>query len=126
MKRLMALSVMAPLVLAFVISGATFALTGNDVLEQSCTGSSSSVCRADGSDPISGNDGVLMLVVNILSAVVGIAAVIMIIVSGISYMTSQGDSSKIQSAKNTIIYAVVGLIVVLLSRTIIGFVAGKV
>ena len=52
----------------------------------------------------------------------GIIAVIVIIVGGVFYMTSQGDPGKVARAKNAILYAVIGLLVVLLSFAIVNFV----
>ena len=54
--------------------------------------------------------------------VAGIVAVIVIIIGGIRYASSNGDSSGVQSAKNTILYAVVGLIVIILAASITNFV----
>jgi hypothetical protein len=65
-------------------------------------------------------------IINILSIIVGIAAVIMIIVGGFKYITSAGDTNGIASAKNTVIYALVGLVIVALAQTIVFFVMGKV
>lgn len=64
-------------------------------------------------------------VINILSVIVGIVAVIMIIFGGLKYITSGGESSNVSSAKNTIIYAIVGLVVVALAQFIVRFVLGK-
>lgn len=64
-------------------------------------------------------------VVNIISIVVGVIAVIMIIFGGAKYITSGGESGKITSAKNTIIYALIGLVVVALAQVIVHFVLGK-
>jgi uncharacterized membrane protein YuzA (DUF378 family) len=58
-----------------------------------------------------GVNSVIKAVVNILSTVVGIAAVIMVILAGFKYVTSAGDSGKVSSAKNTLVYALVGLAV---------------
>ena len=57
--------------------------------------------------------------------VILIAAVIMIIWGGFRYVTSGGDSNKVSSAKNTIIYAVIGLIIVALAQFIVKFVLDK-
>lgn len=59
---------------------------------------------------------------NMFSAIVGIIAVVMIIVGGIQYITSSGDSGNITKAKNTIMYAVIGLVVVALAQIIVKFV----
>jgi hypothetical protein len=58
-------------------------------------------------------------VVSILSIVVGVAAVIMIILSGFRYITSGGDSNKVASAKSSLIYALVGLAVAALAQVIV-------
>lgn len=65
-------------------------------------------------------------IVNIFSVIVGVIAVIMIIFGGFKYITSGGDSGKISSAKTTIIYAIVGLIIVALAQVIVRFVLNKV
>lgn len=69
---------------------------------------------------------VLKNVINVLSLLVGIITVIMIIISGFRYVTSGGDSGKVASAKNTLIYALIGLVVVALSQGIVLFVLNKV
>lgn len=68
---------------------------------------------------------VITMVINTFSIVVGIVAVIMIIVGGFKYITSSGDSNNIASAKNTIIFAIVGLIIVALAQAIVAFVLDK-
>ena len=64
-------------------------------------------------------------IVNVLSIIVGIVAVIMIILGGFKYITSGGDSGSISSAKTTIIYAIVGLVIVTLAQVIVRFVLTK-
>ena len=61
-------------------------------------------------------------VTGILFFIIGAVSVIMIIVGGIKYVISNGDASKVKSAKDTIMYAVVGLIVALLAYAIVNFV----
>lgn len=68
---------------------------------------------------------IITLVVNIISVIVGVVAVIMIIFGGAKYITSGGESGKITSAKNTIIYALIGLVVVALAQVIVHFVLSK-
>lgn len=63
--------------------------------------------------------------VNIFSVIVGIIAVIMIIVGGLKFITSGGDSGKISSARQTVIYALIGLIIVALAQVIVRFVLGQ-
>jgi uncharacterized membrane protein len=61
-------------------------------------------------------------IINILTIVVGIVSVIMIIVAGFRYITSAGDSNGITAARNTLIYAIVGLIIVAFAQIIVKFV----
>lgn len=61
-------------------------------------------------------------IVNLLLFVVGIIAVIMIVIGGLRYVLSGGDASAVSAAKNTILYAVVGLVVAILAYAIVNFV----
>jgi len=69
---------------------------------------------------------IIKTVINIFSFVVGVVAVIMIIVGGFRYITSGGDSGNVSNAKNTIIYAIIGLVVVALAQLIVQFVLNRV
>jgi hypothetical protein len=79
-------------------------------------------------DPTSGPtvNSVIKTVISFLSFIVGLVAVIMIIVGGFKYITSAGDAGRVTSAKNTILYAVVGLVVVVLAQVIVRFVLNNV
>ena len=65
---------------------------------------------------------VIKNVTNVLLFIIGAIAVIMIILGGIRYTTSNGDSNQVTAAKNTILYAVIGLVVALLAYAIVNFV----
>lgn len=58
----------------------------------------------------------------LFSTVIGIIAVVMIIISGIKYITSTGDPASVNSAKNTLLYAVIGLVIAALAQIIVRFV----
>ena len=64
-------------------------------------------------------------IANVVIGVIGVVAVIAIIIGGVQYVTSAGDSGKAQTARNTILYAVIGLIVAILSFAIVNFVVGE-
>jgi hypothetical protein len=64
-------------------------------------------------------------VLSLLSIVIGLAAIIMLIVGGLKYVLSNGDPSGIKSARDTIIYALVGIVVVIFSESIVAFVLDK-
>lgn len=85
---------------------------------------SGSECSRNESQPsnIAGEDGVLKTITNVLLFIIGAVSVIMIIYGGITYVTSGGNSTRVQSAKNTILYAVVGLIVAILAYAVVNFV----
>ena len=68
---------------------------------------------------IYGQNGVLTKVARLFSFVIGVASVIMIIIGGFRYILSSGDASNIAGAKNTIIYAVIGLLVALAAQSIV-------
>lgn len=67
----------------------------------------------------------IRLAINMLSILAGVIAVILVIVSGLKYIMSQGDAAQISSAKRSLIYAIVGIIVVALSQVIVRFVVKK-
>lgn len=71
-------------------------------------------------------NNVIKAVVDTFSAVIGIVAVIMIMIAGFKYITASGDTNNITSAKSTITYALVGLIIVALAQVIVRFVINKV
>lgn len=70
----------------------------------------------------SGVSKIVGAIVSILSYVVGIVAIIMVILSGFRYITSGGDSGKVSSAKNTLIYALIGIAVAVLAQLLVRFV----
>ncbi|MDO4219770.1 MAG: hypothetical protein Q4D22_00865 [Candidatus Saccharibacteria bacterium] len=59
---------------------------------------------------------------NVVFGIIGVVGVVMIVLGGVSYITSQGDPGKIQKGKNTILYGVIGIVVALLAFAIVNFV----
>lgn len=72
---------------------------------------------------IEGNFNTVVSIVFVLAALLSI---LFIVIGGIKYTISAGDSSGIQKAKNTILYAIVGLVVTLSAYTILNFVTGRI
>lgn len=111
-------------------SVASAAATGPaDIQSGLCQGSGLSVTggagcgnTAVGTDKI---NGTITTIINVFSIVVGIVAVIMIIIGGFRYITSNGDSNNVSAAKNTIIYAIIGLVIVAFAQFIVQFVLNK-
>lgn len=71
-------------------------------------------------------NNIIKTVINVFSLVVGVISVIFIIVGGFKYITSGGDSNSVTSARNTIMYAIVGLVIVALAQIIVQFVLNRV
>lgn len=69
-----------------------------------------------------GDAGVFKKITNTILYIVGIMAVIMLIIGGIKYVISGGDAKKVTDAKNTVLYAIIGLVVAFLAFAIVNFV----
>lgn len=113
------------------VIGATFLMTAPlvhaDAKSALCEGAGL-VNGTTGCDtPIGSPDvnSTLKSAINLFGAIIGIIAVVMIMISGIKYITSQGDPAQINSAKNTALYAAIGLVIVALSQVIVRFVLSR-
>jgi hypothetical protein len=71
---------------------------------------------------VEGEGGVFKTITNVLLFIIGAISVIMLIIGGIRYVVSGGDSSAVTAAKNTILYAIVGIVVALLAYALVNFV----
>lgn len=69
-----------------------------------------------------GDTGIFKTITNVLLFIIGAISVIMLIIGGIRYVVSGGDSGAVTAAKNTILYAVIGIIVALLAYALVNFV----
>ncbi|MDO4868243.1 MAG: hypothetical protein Q4A23_01115 [bacterium] len=74
---------------------------------------------------IFGNTGIFTRIVSVMLFAVGILSIIMLIFGGLRYIISNGDSKKVEAAKNTILYAIIGLIVAIMSYAIVNFVVSS-
>ncbi len=104
-----------------------YAAEDNNITKGLCTGTNAAAGGGDASCSAGGdnNDDLKALaakIVNLISLLVGIVAIIMIIYGGFRYITSGGDSGRVGNAKNTLIYAIIGLIIVALSQFIVHYV----
>lgn len=131
MLKKLKLSILATFAFAFVavplvLPATTFAAANID--GSLCRGAELEFGEGTDCDPEGSEEKLNSLVtdiVNIFSVIVGIVAVIMIIVGGFKYITSGGDSGNVTGAKNTILYAIIGLVVVALAQFIVKFVLSK-
>ncbi|MDB5170383.1 MAG: rane protein of unknown function [Candidatus Saccharibacteria bacterium] len=87
---------------------------------------SSAVCVSkDSGDPISGSNGILLKITNIIAYIAGAAAVIVIILGGLRYVTSNGDSNNVASAKITATGALIGLAIIIVARSLINYLVNR-
>ena len=114
----------------FYASQLAFALQDSTQLEQVCrTNPTSPICQEvlkNKSDEVSGVDESLRTITNYIAYLGGIIAVIIMVISGISLITSGGDSNKIANARNSIIYAAAGIVSIVIARALVLFVIGAV
>ena len=117
MKR--ALKFILPiLILGLVIVATSFSDVSALTLREGAEAARCDGCPAD----LFGNTGVFKQVTNTILYIVGNVAVIMLIIGGIKYVVSGGDSKKVTDAKNTVLYAIIGLVIAFLAFAIVNFV----
>lgn len=119
MKRIKQIFVALALVLGLGAAFVPAPANAIDLFDKGCQGQTSDVCTSVATDKA---PDMVKNIINTLLYVLGIIAVIMIIIGGIRYVVSAGDSSAITAAKNTILYAVIGLVVAILAFAIVNFV----
>lgn len=103
----------------FAGSNVSAAANAKDAICSGAGGSGADNCTINGQPSV---NGTLKRVVNLIIRISAVAAVIMIIVGGFRYVTSGGDSGTVSSAKRTIAYAAIGLVIVGAAQMIVGFV----
>lgn len=110
-------------------SGVAFAVDPSPIQGNLCQGADLNLqtVGADESACASGEDinsfqGTLSKIINVISIIVGVVAVIMIIIGGFRYIVSGGKQESVTAAKNTILYGLIGLIIVALAQVIVRFV----
>ena len=116
----------APLAVGSVVSAAnpnpqTGLCTGANTLTVPPSGGAGGGCSQIKDNNTDVND-LITKIINWISVLVGVVAVIMIIVGGFRYITSGGSPDKVTGAKNTILYGLVGLVIVALAQVIVRFV----
>jgi hypothetical protein len=114
---IMTLSIMT---LTFIAGIAPALALGGAATNQACQGLSqvgSDGCGSGGKQV----DNVLKTVVSIISYIAGAVAIIMVMISGFNFMTANGDAQKITTAKNSLIYAMIGIAVAASAQVIVNF-----
>ena len=117
-KTLIALS----LVLSFGLVAPAILPNNNQVAYADAKTQIQSGLKAAGGDTKDTSGTLITKLINVMLFIIGVLSVIMIIYGGIIYVISAGDSGRVSKAKNTIMYAIVGLVVALLAYAIVNFV----
>ncbi len=110
------------------VSGVAYALT--DVNNSLCSGANLDLTgnTTNGCDTASTGNSLnttITTAINVISIIVGAIAVIMIIIGGFRYVTSGGKQESVAGAKTTILYALIGLVIVALAQVVVHFVLAK-
>jgi hypothetical protein len=130
MKLLKKLLLVALLAVTMVtVSGAQAQAVWNPFEDVGCRqAQKSAVCNdsKSGGNPLSGPDGIILKAVNLVAFIGGLAAIIIIILASMRFITSGGSSEDIAGARRTLIYAFVGLVVLVLARGLVAFVINRI
>lgn len=92
---------------------------------QACSGANLNDTACTANEGAAEVNSTISVVINLMSFIVGVVSVIMIIIGGIRFVTSQGDSQSASGARNTVIFAIIGLCVAAFAQLIVRFVLGK-
>jgi cytochrome bd-type quinol oxidase subunit 2 len=111
--------IILPILMCGVMAVATVAGSASALTLQD--GAAAAQCDGCPSE-LFGDTGVFRQVTNVILYIVGIIAVIMLIIGGIKYVVSGGDAKKVTDAKNTVLYAIIGLVICFLAFAIVNFV----
>jgi cytochrome bd-type quinol oxidase subunit 2 len=126
---LMSLSYAFVLLLPMAVAVPAYADVTNDIHSNLCKGSNLDLSTAGSLCPTDTGTNVTALIkkiINILSVLIGAIAVIMVIIGGFRYITSAGNPEQAKGARNTILYAIIGLVIVALAQVIVHFVLNSV
>jgi len=120
----------ALLVILFGLVAPLPAAAATDVFKDVCSTPSaktSAACqKTTTTNPLTGSNGLIVNITHIIAVVAGAVAVIVIIISGFKYVLSNGDAAQATAARNSILYALVGLVVIIVASSIISLVMSKV
>jgi hypothetical protein len=126
--RLSVLLVAVTAVVLVAVAAAPHHAAAVDFFGGLCSGAGkgTAACSGNGQDNISGTNGIILRASALISIVAGVAAVIAIMMAGFMFITAGGDSNRISTAKKTVSYAIVGLVIIVLARAIVVFVIGNI
>ena len=115
----------AGLLLVPVLALGISAVAGSVDVSAQISNGLQSVNTGNGPTNLTGEGGVFTTIVNVLLFIIGAVSVVMLIYGGIRYTTSGGNANSVTAAKNTIMYAIIGLIIAIFAFAIVNFVVGE-
>jgi hypothetical protein len=123
MKRIIQI-IIALLIPGLIVAAGISQVFAVDVTQGVCNNpnktSTPGVCGASPStNPITGSGSILGLVITILAVIVGIVSVISLVISGTRMIAANGDTNSIASARKGVLYAIIGIVIAVLSRIIV-------
>lgn len=123
MKRLKHIFVAAMIIIGLgAVVLAPSEVSAVNLFEETCSGPNSSNEICSSADNNNEANSLMRNIIQTLIFLIAAIAVIMIVIGGLKYVTSNGDTNQTTSAKNTILYSVVGLIVAIMAYGIVEFV----
>jgi|GEM_PF-1539801 hypothetical protein len=137
MRSLIKILLASTILVVFLAPATALAtVTGNNdtLFNNVCSGSgaNSVVCQDGGvsgsnasSNPLLGPDGLLLKISGVIAVIAGVAAVIVVIVSGMRYITSGGDPAQAKGARSQLTNALIGIVIIILSESIIAFLLSR-
>lgn len=130
MKRiLLIIATLCSLVTAGAAIASPVYAQSSDVLDNACNSTSgggrSAACTDKKSAQLTGKNGTFAKITRIVAVIAGIAAIIVMMAGGLMFVTSNGDAGKAGTARSTILYAAIGLVIIALAQTIITVVVNR-
>lgn len=129
MKKLKTLLTHLPVATLIVLGAVTATLAVSEfqpvAAQLSVGGGAESARGGDQPSDLFGSAGIFTTITNVMLFLIGAISVIMLIIGGLRYVVSGGEQAAITSAKNTILYAVVGIIVAILAYAVVAFVTNQ-
>jgi len=123
------LGIVLSVAFSLVVATTVYAQSNNQIVNGLCEGANLHLSESPSYSCDNGGDSIttkvnnfLKHLINIFSAIIGVIAVVMIIFGGFRYITSGGNDTSVTSAKNTILYAIIGLVIVALAQLLVRFV----
>jgi hypothetical protein len=120
-----ALALVGGLSFLCVLAASVFEFSPVAAFNLSMNDGATSARGVDQAASLFGSTGIFTTISNVMLFLVGAVSVIMVVIGGLRYVISGGNSASVGAAKNTILYAIVGLVIALLAYAIVNFVIGS-